>query len=221
MRTFFAALFFLISVSLFGAISRTQAVSADSNTVTITSTSANDVIIVFAYNGSSATIPTLDGAFTNLDSQTGTSQGFRSGYKVSAGGDTSCGTWTNATQVICHVYAGTSTSAPFVNSTKTAGNSATLTYTGFTMSVTNNTAWIVGFGGARSATAGMNGNTTGGTVLTNRTSKTTANGLDTGATTSTFSSTTLTVTTSGRWLTETIEIDPAATQSTTNGFFQW
>src|SRR4029450_2773237 len=89
-----------------GAVSRTQAVSANADNATITSTANGDLIIVFAYNGSAAAAPSLASGFTSLDSGIATSQGMIIGYKVSSGGDTSTGTWTSATQVVCHVYAG-------------------------------------------------------------------------------------------------------------------
>lgn len=200
------------------AISRTQAVSANAASVAITSTSNDDLIIVFAYNNASTTIPTLPAGYTSLQTNSATGNAMRIGAKISSGGDTSSGSWTNATNVVCHVYAGTSGAAVAnrcLNATNGAGNSATLTYTGFTMTGGGRN-WIAGFGGAKAATNGMGGNTS---TLTNRTSQTIVNGLDSGAPKSSWSSETLTVTGSGRWLTATVEINAPVTAQKNGAFF--
>jgi hypothetical protein len=75
------------------------------------------------------------------------------------------------------------------------------------MQVTDGTSWIAGFGGARTATAGMDGSTT---LLTNRTSQTTVNGLDSGTGLTSYAGETLNFTTSSRWFGITVEILAAA-----------
>jgi hypothetical protein len=182
-----------------GAVSRKQAVSANADNATITSTANGDLIIVFAYNGSAAASPSLASGFTSLDSGVATSQGMIIGWKASSGGDTSSGTWTSATQVVCHVYAGAAIGAEAKNN----GSGTILNYPAVTMQVTDGTSWIAGFGGARTATAGMNGSTT---ILTNRTSQTTANGLDSGSGQTSYAGENLTFTTTSRWFGVTVEI---------------
>lgn len=192
------------------AIARTQAVSANAASATLTSTSNDDLIIVFAYNNASTTIPTLPAGYTSLQTNSATGNAMRIGAKISAGGDTTTGSWTNATNVACEVYSGTSGAAVAnrcLNTTNGAGNSATLTYTGFTMSGPGRN-WIAGFGGAKAATAGMNGSTTN---LGNRTNQTIINGLDSGGAEPSWASETLAVTGSGRWLTATVEINAPVT----------
>lgn len=193
------------------AIARTQAVSANATNVAITSTSNGDTIIVFAYNNASTTIPSLPGGFTNLSTNSATGNACRIGYKVSTGGDTTSGTWTNASNVACHVYSGCNTTTPFLNTTTGAGNGSTLTFTGFAMTNTDGSDWIAGFGGAKACTAGINGNTTN---LVNRTNQTIITGKDSGSGETSWSSETLSVTGSGRWLTMTVEIQRGA--QTTN-----
>lgn len=184
------------------SISRTQAVSANAASATLSSTSANDLIIVYAYNTNNTTIPSLPAGYTSLGTQApgGSANASRIGYKVASAGETTTGTWTNATQVACLVYSGAHSSAPVLG-TPTAGNSALLSYAGKTTSSSRN--WVAGFGAGKAVTAGMNGNITS---MTNRTNQTKINGLDTGAGVGSTSTDTLSVTTSGRWLTDIVEI---------------
>lgn len=213
----------LLAVTAQAAISRIQAVSANANNVAITSTTSGDLIIVFAYFAGTATQPTLAAGFTNIANQAGTAQACRIGYKISAGGDTSSGTWTNATQVVCHVYRGTATSAAAIGAfiAVQAGNSTSLSYAALTLQTTSGTSWVAGFGGASSATAGMNGTPTGTAPnLGNRTSQTLCNGMDTGTGVTGFTAQTLTVTTTGRWQTFTVELK-VPSLNTGNFFMLW
>jgi hypothetical protein len=207
---FAAALLFAVHCD--GAVSRTQAWSANASSVSITSTLNADLILVFAYNGSAATAPTLASGFTTLDSGVATSQGMIVGSKVSAGGDTDSGTWTGATNVVCLVYRGASIGAEI----KANGSSTILNYPALTMQVTDGTSWIVGFGGARTATAGMNGSTT---TLVNRTSQTTVNGLDSGTGLLSWAGENLTFTTTSRWFGVTVEIKSTAAVAQPTGRF--
>lgn len=206
-------------------ITRTQAVSANANNVAITSTSAGDYILVFAYFAGTATQPSLPSGFTNLTTQLGTGQACRVGFKVSPGGDTSSNVWTNATQVVCHVYRGVLAAGAV--GTINAGNSASLGWLTLTPQVTDGSSWVVGFGGATSATAGMNGNPTGTAPnLVNRTNVTVANGLDTGAGASSFAAQTLVVTGTGRWQALAIELkatppDPNFANAPSGGFLNF
>jgi hypothetical protein len=206
------ALCLLLVSTAWGAITRTQAWSANATSVTITSTSNGDLIIVFAYNGSASTAPTVASGFTTLDSGIATNQGFILGWKASTGGDTSSGTWTSATAVVCHVYSGATIGAD----NRTNGTGTTITYPALTMQVTDGTSWVTGFGGARTATAGMDGSTT---LLTNRTSQTTVNGLDSGTGLTSYAGETLNFTTTSRWFGITVEILAAAGAPTANTNF--
>lgn len=206
------------------AISRIQNVSANATNVAITSATANDIIVVWAYNSSAATAITLASGFTNIVNGTGTQQAAYLAYKVSVGGETTSGTWTNATQVVCLVFRGCNTTTPFgTTPTITAGNSASLTYGPTTLTVTGGTSVHIGFGGGKAMTAGMNGTPTGTAPnLTVRTNQTLCNGLDTAATATNLSTQTLTVTTSGRWQTVAIELKAQPTGPSTQqkaGFF--
>jgi hypothetical protein len=69
----------------------------------------------------------------------------------------------------------------------------------------------------------MNGTPTGTAPnFTNRTSQVTSNGCDTAATASNLSAQTLTVTTTGRWATTTVELLQQPVSAVVNGqFFQF
>jgi len=187
------------------AISRTQNVSAAATSVAITAATAGDYIVVFAFNGSSATACTLPAGFTNLVSAVSANSAARLYYKIAAGGETSSGVSTNATQIVCMVYRG----ASGFGTTPTIGTNTntSLIYSAVTLLNTSGSSWVIGFGAGASMTAGMNGTPTGTAPnLGNRTSQTLCNGLDTGAGVTSFSAQTLTVTTTGRWQTVTIEL---------------
>jgi hypothetical protein len=187
------------------AISRTQAVSATANNVAIASCAAGDIIVVWSYFAGTATIPTLAAGFTNIVATAGTQQAARLAYKVAVGGETSSGTWTNATQVVCMVYRGASGFG--ATPTIAAANSTSISMPAVTLQDTSGGSVILGFAGAASATAGMNSNPTGGTVaLTNRANQVKAAGLDSAATAANYTAQTLTVTTSGRVQSVTIEL---------------
>lgn len=209
----------LTLVSSEASISRSQVVSADAATATISGTTNADLILVFAFNGSTTTAPSLPSGFSNLGTSTGSGTAARTGYKVSTGGDTDCGTWTGATNIVCHVYAGTGGSPPVLNLTPATANTTTLSYTGFTMTHADGTGWIVGMGAAAGATAGMNGSTT---HLVNRTSTSKINGLDYSGPTS-WSTETLSFTGTNGWRTVTSELvaaTPTPTPSSQGNFFQ-
>ena len=184
-------------------IQRTQSGSALATSATITSTSNNDLIVVQATNTSSATIPTLPSGYTSLASNAANGVGYNFGYKVSSGGDTTTGTWTNATGVAYAVYKNENTSGPIINTTTQGGNSASLQYKGFTLTHNAGTSWVIGVGFNPSATAGMGGNAN---ALKNQTSQTVFNLLDTDGAVSTFANSSLAVTGSGHWSTVTAEI---------------
>jgi hypothetical protein len=199
------------------AIARTQAVSATSSSATLTSTSANDLIVVMAYRGGSAATPTIGSGYTQFATNSGTGQSYIAGYKVSSGGETTTGTWTNATAVACLVFSG-ATSVGAGNNT--AGNTTTISYPALTLSVGNGTSVVVGFGAAGSATAGLNG-TPSGTApnFTNRTNQTSINGCDTAATASNLTAQTLAFTTTSRWYGVTAEVIATTTATGTKGQF--
>ena len=186
-------------------IKQVQQASAASTSVAITSTLANDLIVTFAYRSSSATPPTLATGFTQIDTVAQSTTSFISGYKVSAGGDTTSGTWTSATHVACIVLRGAQKGTPIGANGHSNGSSVSLSYPALTLQVQNGTSWVVGFG-AKPADAAMAKSAAPLHVKTYiPVASPLVNAQDTEGPVSSFSAVTLTVT-SGNWIGETIEI---------------
>jgi hypothetical protein len=221
-----ALLIIFAALNCDAAITRTQQVTAAANSATLTTATSNgDLILVFAYSTTS-TAPTLVSGYTQIDSLTSGSESYTVAYKVSTGGETTTGTWTNAVGVSCMVYTGAQ--IPGTGESETTGSSTVLTYPAVTMQVTDGTSWIIGFGGVKTATSGMNSSTTN---LTNRTNSTKLNGLDSGGGKTSFAAETITVTPTGPWLGFTMELrlstaptptpTPTATPNKAGNFLQF
>lgn len=176
------------------AISFVGAQGNAGTTVTIPTHQSGDLILIFAYRDTSGlnppstpaaggTVPT----WTLIRNGTGNTNSFNCRYAVATGSTTTSGTWTNATEIICLVYRG----AKVVGANaSTSDSGTTITFPALTLNRTNNTSWIVGFAGHRTAT-NVEQAPTG---MTNRTSAgTEAAGHDTNGTVSSWSQQTVTV----------------------------
>jgi hypothetical protein len=217
MKRLIFILLLALSTIGYGAIARTQAVSANATSVTITAATAGDFIVVFAYNSASSTIPTLPAGFTNITSISSTDAA-RIYYKIATGGETSSGVATSATPSVCEVYrgAGSFGTTPTIN----AGSGLTLTYPAVTLLNASGSSWVIAFGGSRLASAGMNGTPTGTAPnLGNRTNQTLVNGLETGAGVTSVTAQTVIVTGSGLGKAVTIELQAPAVAGSTKGNF--
>lgn len=203
------------------AITRTQNVSADATSVSITTPTSGDVIVVFAYR-SATTAPTLATGYTTIDTQSASSSSQRTGYKVSNGTETDSGTWTNATSVVCHVYRGVNNTTPvgrFVHSSGTTtalwygGGTTTTLQTGTAMGPQriDGTSWIVGFAGMSAAQtwAAPSGMTQAVTSPGNF-----AQGSDTNAGVTGWPSTTVTASATGNWKIQMVELIDASSDGT-------
>src|ERR1019366_3578322 len=187
------------------AISYSQSASAAATSATLVSTAAGDLILVCAYRSNSQTPPTVPGTYTSIVSRAdGLTASLVVGYRISTGGETSTGTWTNATHVIAIVYKGAAAVGSHSGGNDGTGTSTTITYGSLTLNVADGSSWVAGFGGAVSATAGLTGTTTAFTA--NRKNFTLFNGLDTNGGVSSFANQTLAFTTASVWVSETIEI---------------
>ena len=156
------------------AIARTQAVSANAASATLSSTAAGDLIVVFAYS-TSTTIPSIPAGYTSLTATAGTQQACTCGWKVSAGGETSTGSWTNATNVVAMVYSGAS--AVGAIGALQSGSSTAIASAGPTYQDSSGASWGVFLAGAKSNTAAWQSSFSAYGV---RTSQTTIAGYDTG-----------------------------------------
>ena len=173
-----------------------------------------DVLISSAYRNSATAATTATG-YTVIKSTTGSTNSIKVGWKYALGTETTCGTWANATATDCRVYRGVANrSAGPVGTTTggTTGASTTISYSGFTLTVTNGTSWVGCDGGAGSATAGFDTAPTGMTLRSGSTLATLASS-DTNGAVSTWTTQTVTFTTSSNWASACYEILAAPANS--------
>lgn len=141
--------------------------AAGTNTVTFPSFQDGDLAIMFAFRDGSATNPTVASGWTTITNTTdGTSCSISVAWRRLRTGDTA-GTFTNASRCVCAVYRG---AEPFVTPiggvAAGAGTTNALSYTTITMSRTNSTSWVVGFGAHRSVDVNVETPPTGMTYRT-------------------------------------------------------
>ncbi len=143
------------------AITYIGSATAAATTVTLPTHQAGDLILIFAFRDSSSTAPSLPSGYTSK--ATASSDDFdgaamRLGYKIAASGSETSGTWTNATQLVCHVYRGVDQTTPLGASggtTRQTQGTTTASYPTLTLSVANGTSWIAGFGGSENTTSAI------------------------------------------------------------------
>lgn len=128
------------------AISRISSATG-TNTATLGTHAAGDLILVFAYRDGNTTAPSLASGFTNIQASGSNTNSARMGWKIAASGSETVGTWTNATSVIAVVYRGAD---GIGGSAITGGASTTISYPALTMQVTDGSSWVVGAAGHRS-----------------------------------------------------------------------
>lgn len=147
------------------AITFVSSASAASNTVTMPSHQAGDMIVIQTFNKSSVTIPTAVSGYKSYTS-TGTASAVRYSYKIAASGSETVGTWTDATAITVSVYrilSSESWLAPVVYTDSGTGTSMTYAEgsfygTYFFPRERNTEAWMLRF--ACHATATNVGSTT-------------------------------------------------------------
>lgn len=179
-------------------------------TVTIPAHEAGDLILLLAFrDGSTApiTTPAAGGtvpswvsiAFVGLNFY---SYNFR--YAIATASNTTSGTWTSATEVLCLIYRGTKA----IGSSGSAnGINNVITYPARTLNRANGTSWVVGVAGHRNASnveqapTGMTNRVATGTEIA---------GHDTNGPVSSWISQTVTVNTSLGWRSTTVELRDAS-----------
>jgi hypothetical protein len=125
-----------------------------SGAVTVLPTfAAGDLAITFAYVNGNNTPPSLPAGWTNIASSGANSNSSRIGYRVLQAGDTTTGTWTNATETGVIVLRGQHATTPIGVNVGAGGanNSNQISYTGFTLTNTSGSSWVVGFADHRTA----------------------------------------------------------------------
>lgn len=187
-------------------VSFVGAQGAAAATVTIPAHQVGDLILIFAYRDGSNTVPTAPTAggtvptWTQIGSSGANTNSSRLHYATATATNTTSGTWTSATELICLVYRGASIGA-------SAGGSGSATtsiaYPALTLQRTDNSSWVVGVAGHRTATNVE----VAPTGMTNRASSgTEAAGHDTNGTVTSWTQQTVTVNASSAFRSWTVEL---------------
>ena len=123
------------------------------NTATLPSFSPGDIAVVFAFRDGSATNPTIPGTFTSITNTTdGTSCSVSMGWRRLVSGDTTVGTWTNASRVSVAVYRGLKQIGTPVGALSAGANTTNASYAfpALTLSNSDGTSWVMRAAGHRS-----------------------------------------------------------------------
>lgn len=183
---------------------------------TLPAFNVGDVAIVHVFRDGSSTAPTTPGGWTVHKTQASSVVAVLvAASRVLQAGDTTTGTWTNATSCVVMVYRGAKVAGGPIggSAASAAGPSATITYPAVTMTVTDGTSWVIGGAGDAVPAATTE---TAPTGMTNRASSTDAvddcAGHDTNGGVASWSSQNASVGTSGTWVAITTELmaEPAS-----------
>lgn len=132
---------------------------------TLPSFTAGDIAIVGALRRSGTTVPSLPSGWTSITTRANDGIGIRIGYRVLVGGDTTTGTWTDATDVHVLVYRGQDAS-PIGGFNSASGIGTNFNYPAITMVNSDGSSWVVAFGVVNAGDTAMETPPTG---MTNRT----------------------------------------------------
>lgn len=121
------------------------------DSVTMPSHQAGDLIIAFAFRSASTTIPTVPSGWITPSNSSVQNSGraARVAWKIAASGAETSGTWTNAEGLVVHVYRGVSNRAPINGLISFGfGGGTSPQYNALEHFVRNDsTSWVVGFYG--------------------------------------------------------------------------
>lgn len=191
------------------AISYISQASAASDSVTLGTHAAGDLLLVFSYNDGSSTIPSLPTGWLNFYNLLAATGSVRVGFKVANSSAETSGTWTNADGVIAVVYrSNAGLVVPAFQSANTA-TSATVNYPGIGSGLNRESVdqWFVGFGVMRNDTNALETPPTGQTNRSNLVATGWEMALhDTNADANSWTSTNVTVATSALWRTLVVQI---------------
>ncbi|NGQ93377.1 hypothetical protein G5V65_21045 [Rhodobacter sp. HX-7-19] len=177
------------------------------NSLTMPSHAAGDLLLMFAYRDGSTTAPALPAGWTDLNNGGTATNSCRIAYKIAASGSEVSGTWTNATSLICLVYRSDGIIG-VGGVARSSAASTTVSYPALTMVNTDGTSWVAGFGAHRSVNTSVETPPTGMTNITSVLDATDeAAAHDTNGPVSSWSLTTVSVGgTSSGWIGATVEI---------------
>jgi hypothetical protein len=188
--------------------------AASAASVSLPAFQLGDLALVHTYRDGSNTAPSLPAGWTNAASSGGANNSSRIGYRVLQSGDSTTGTWTNATEIAVMVLRGQDAADPIGTVANLAANSDQLQYWAVDLEDTSGLSWVVGFAGHRTAT---DVNTKAVSGMTTRSGAVGALGAHTAENVSSFaiSSYATTVNASASWRSFTIEVRAAIGATTT------
>lgn len=191
------------------AISYISQASAATDSVTLGTHARGDLLLVFAYNDGSATIPSLPTGWLNVFNVSNAAGSYRVGFKIATTSSETSGTWNNADGVIAVVYRSDAGLVVPAFSANNAQTSVSVNYPAVA-SVNNREnvdQWFVGLALQRSDTNALETPPTGMTNRSNLVGTGWEMALhDTNADANSWTSTTVTVATSAAWRTLVVQI---------------
>lgn len=194
------------------AITKVGSADAAAASVALPAFTAGDLAICFAFRDGTSTQPSVAAGWTNFASSSGTTAcSWRAGYRILQAGDTTTGTWTNATDIEVIVLRGFDPVDWILFAAQSAAQSASMSFPSVGLSEADGSSWYVLFGGHRTATDANS------VALTGTTNESPANGalaLHTiQGTSSPWSTTAKTVNANSGWGTLVVEVRavPAST----------
>ena len=168
----------------------------------LTTPTAGDAILVFAYRAGNVTPPTVPTGYVTIDASGANVNSAVLAFKYSDGTETTTGTWTNATSIEAVVYRGVDPAYPIGGWSLGTAPSATIAFNTFTLWTTDNTSWVIGFAAHRTAT-NLNQAPTNMSLVT---SATNIGVSDTNATATSWSTQTITVNANSGWQSYAVEL---------------
>lgn len=131
--------------------------TASAATVTPPAHQAGDLLVIFAFRGGSTAAPSLPSGWTSILTKSGTTCSARLGYKIATATNDASGTWTNASELTCHVYRAASGDTLGIGvSASAASTTATVNYPALSLVDASGNSWVAGFAGCNNTAETIN-----------------------------------------------------------------
>jgi len=194
----------------FAAFTAVGSATSSSNTVSIPSHQAGDIIVIWAVQGGAATAPSLGAGYRSILTKTQAGSpaiGARLGIRVATSTSDTSGTWTNANEMCCQVYRPQiGYVARIGQSASSSSTTATVTFPALTLADGGGNSWILGFLGVSNLVQTMNAPTGMTSVSPVQGASYEACGYDTQAGTSSWSVQTVNSGSAGQSVSATVEL---------------
>lgn len=191
------------------ALSYISQAAAESNSLILGTHAAGDLLLMFAFRDGATTAATVPAGWTSVGVNAGTACASVVAYRVATSSAEVSGTWTNATNLTCHVYRGQRfVGPPVINSGGQSGTGTSVSYSGITTMTDPGNSWVARFAGHTSIDTALESPPAGHTLRSDSVGAIAeVAGFDTNGAVSSSAFASVTVNgTSGNWITKTIEI---------------